>query len=134
MFPDGHLSPLKEAAGLSRHEMMVLTAIMENRNGPGQSVSHWTIKNDLDRMGYNNVALNIGIEKLVRNEMISANLERDEDGESYNVYAIQDNGMNWLLDNSDRLELGNPKIARKPASNPSWDASKGGNLDDEIPF
>ena len=127
-------SPLKEAAGLSRHEMMVLTAIMGNRNGPGQHVSHWTIKNDLDRMGYNNVALNIGIERLVRSQMISANLVRDEDGDSYNVYTIQENGMNWLLDNSDRLELSDPKITRKPASGPSLDASKGSNLDDEIPF
>jgi hypothetical protein len=127
-------SPLKEAAGLSRHEMMVLMAIVENRDGPGQSVSHWKIKNDLDRLGYNNVALNIGIEKLIRNEMIGVNRETDQDGDPYNVYAIWDNRMNWLLDNSDRLELLNPKTIRKPATGPSWDAPKGGDLDDEIPF
>jgi hypothetical protein len=127
-------SPLKEEAGLSHHEMMVLTAIMENRNGPGQTVPHWTIKSDLDRMGYNNVALNIGIEKLIRNKMIGVNLETDQDGDAYNTYTIRDDGMNWLLENSDRLELRDPNTARKPAGGPIGDAPKGGELDDEIPF
>jgi hypothetical protein len=127
-------SPLKEEAGLSRHEMIVLTAIVENRNGPGQTVSHWTIKNDLDRLGYNNVALNIGIEKLIRSGMIGVNQERDQYGDEYNTYTIRDGGMNWLLDNSDRLELGGPKPTTKLVGGPFWDAPKGGDLDDEIPF
>lgn len=127
-------SPLKEEAGLSRHEMMVLAAIMENRNGPGHTVSHWTIKNDLDRLGYNNVALNIGIEKLIRGKMIAANQETDPDGEGYNTYTISDDGIDWLLNNSERLVLRGSKATRKAHDGPSWDAAKGGDIDDEIPF
>jgi hypothetical protein len=43
-------SPLKEERGLSQHEMIVLAAIMENRGGPGEAVTHWTIKSDLDKL------------------------------------------------------------------------------------
>ena len=127
-------SPLKEDAGLSRHEMMVLTAIMENRNGPGQSISHWAIKNDLDRLGYNNVALNIGIEKLIRKKMIDVNQVHDQDGDEYNAYTILVEGMNWLLENSDRLILRDPKIAREPSPGRSWEAPKGSDVDDDVPF
>lgn len=120
-------SPLREESGLSQHEMIVLAAIMENRDGPGQWVSHWTIKNDLDRLGYNNVALNIGIEKLVRSGMITAEREHDErDGSEFNVYYVKDAGLKWLMDNSDRLELGSRQAVKQSSAHRKWD--------DEIPF
>jgi hypothetical protein len=98
-------SPLKEERGLSQHEMIVLTAIMENRDGPGEAVSHWIVKNNLDKLGYNNVALNIGLEKLIGSRMISATRVESQDGE-YNAYYVEEAGLQWLMDNSDRLEVG----------------------------
>ena len=47
-------SPIKETEGLSQYEMIVLASIVENRLGPGDSVSHWALKQELERLGYNN--------------------------------------------------------------------------------
>jgi hypothetical protein len=55
-------SPIKESEGLLQHEMIVLVSIIENREGPGDSVNHYAVKNDLDRLGYNNIAVNVGLE------------------------------------------------------------------------
>jgi hypothetical protein len=126
-------SPLKEENGLSQHEMIVLTAIIENVNGPQEAVSHWILKNDLDRLGYNNVALNIGLEKLTRAGMVVASRDEDQNGEPYNIYSLADGGLNWLLANSHRLQLNKQNITPR-RSVPSWDAPRGGDLDDEIPF
>ena len=65
------LSPIKEPEGLLLHEMIVLVAIVANREGPGSAVSHLVIKDELERFGYNNLALNIGLEGLLEKEMIS---------------------------------------------------------------
>ncbi|WP_298222662.1 hypothetical protein [Acidocella sp.] len=126
-------SPIKEESGLSQHEMIVLAAIMENRDGPGGNVSHWTIKNDLDTWGYNNIALNIGLEKLIGRGLIAAKKEHDPSGEFYNVYYVEEAGMTWLLDNSDRLEL-NSRKASTPHRATRWGNATGSNRDDEIPF
>lgn len=55
-------SPIKESEGLLQHEMIVLVSIVENREGPGSNVSHWNLKQELERLGYSNLALNIGLE------------------------------------------------------------------------
>ena len=122
-------SPLKEDAGLSQHEMIVLAAIMENRDGPGAGVSHWVVKNELDKLGYNNIALNIGIEKLLKGSMITTMKETDNEGNSYNVYYVDVAGMDWLMENSSKLEL---DVSRK--KNKSRRPESQWNLDDEIPF
>jgi hypothetical protein len=64
-------SPIKEPEGLQQHEMIVLASIMENRNGPRDTVSHGILRGDLERLGYTNVALNIGVEKLIERGMIT---------------------------------------------------------------
>ena len=79
-------SSIKEPEGLLQHEMMVLVSIAENREGPGSGVSHWTVKEELERLGYNNLALNIGLDGLLEKEMVEASQEQDNDYNTYRVY------------------------------------------------
>ncbi len=119
-------SPIKDMNDLSQHEMMVLATIMENRNGPDDKVTHSTVRNDLDRLGYNNLALNIGVEKLLQKGFIEHEAQSQEE-DAWTVYAITRNGVRWITENYDRLNLGaaKPKNERRSISS---------NLDDEIPF
>jgi hypothetical protein len=120
-------SPIKEREGLLQHEVMVLVSIAENRDGPGSGVSHWTLKEELERLGYNNLALNIGLEGLLEKEMISCSEEEDYNHNLYRVYFITDDGMKWVRGNYERLNL--KYIPKK-----NQQRKKGFELDDDIPF
>jgi hypothetical protein len=125
-------SPIKEPDGLLQHEMMVLCSIVENRRGPGMSaggVSHVTLREDLERLGYNNLALNIGIAGLIEHGMITFEEGEEYNGnytETYTLYNLQPEGMKWVTRNYDRFNL---KAAPRPErKTPLKD------VDDEIPF
>jgi hypothetical protein len=120
-------SPIKEPEGLLQHEMMVLVSIAENREGPGSGVVHWTVKEELKRLGYNNLALNIGLEGLLEREMIEACEEQDNGYNTYRVYLITQNGMQWVRRNYDRLNLKSTQPRVKERRKPV-------DLDDDIPF
>jgi hypothetical protein len=127
-------SPTREPDGLLQHELMVLLSIVLNRNGPGQRVSHGLVKDELERLGYNNIALNIGLEGLISKRMIGMHQEQDQDGDYYSVYAIEEYGMQWILNNHERLNLKSASPKGATPSRPSLQSSKSDNLDDEIPF
>ena len=130
-------SPIREDHGLSQHEQIVLATILEICDGPGDSVPHFSVKKRLDILGYNNIALNIGIMGLVRKNMLTISQSEDLNGNMFNVYFIAEPGMDWLMKNYEKLDLGSYRTARTPPTRtggPSWEAPKGGDLDDEIPF
>jgi hypothetical protein len=119
-------SPLKES-GLLQHEVMVLVSIVENREGPGSSVSHWTVKQELERFGYNNLALNIGLEGLLTKQMIDHSEVEDLNQNISQVYVITPIGMTWICKNYERLnfKVGPKKIEHR---------RKGFDFDVDIPF
>lgn len=121
-------SPIREE-GILQHEMIVLASIMENLQGPTAAVSHSSLREELGRLGYNNLALNIGLEGLLRRKMISCSEERDYDNNyTFSVYTIEPEGMTWLLGNYERLNLRNaPRSTQKRKTVDNI-------LDDEIPF
>jgi len=102
------LSPVREEGSLSQHEKIVMATIFENRDGPGDAVTHGVVKNHLDRLGYNNIALNIGIEKLIRKGMLKVNRGEDYNGNVYVTYEVDDKGMNWMIANYEQLDFSAP--------------------------
>jgi hypothetical protein len=114
-------SLLKEADGLTQHEIVVLTAIVENQEGLQDGVTHWALKNQMERLGYNNLAVNIGAGKLIKRNMIEITKIMPHDGsdEPATGYLVKPTGHEWLIENTNILNL---KISTAPSSN------------DEIPF
>ena len=60
---------------------IVLASIAENLQGPGDTVSHSTFREELERLGYNNLAL------------------------TYTAYSLDLDGMRWITRNYERLNL-----------------------------
>ncbi len=122
------MEPIKQFGSLSHHEIVVLTGIAENCGAGDDLPSHWALEKHLEKMGYNRLALRIGLEKLFRKSMISTKSIRDEQGDWYDAYQIIDNGMNWILENEDQLNL---KLLEKKSVSNEVLASK---WDEDIPF
>jgi hypothetical protein len=118
------MNPIKDTEGLSQHEIVTLCTIMENRTTPTCGVALDRIISDMKNLGYNRLAVNLGVEKLLRKGMIEVNKEEDIDTWNqvykYDAHLITQPGLEWLLMNEKKLNL---KHEEKAAS-----------LDDEIPF
>jgi hypothetical protein len=125
-------SPFREPEGLLQHEMIVLASIAENQQGPGTSVAYNILRQELERLGYNNLALNIGLGGLIEREMIYQAEETEYDQFNnneyiYKTYSIQLEGMKWIVRNYKRLNL---RISSRSAERPNVNE----DLDGDIPF
>ena len=68
------------------------------------------IVDDMKTLGYNKLAVNIGLEKLLRKDMIEINIEEGWDDWNkntykYNAYRLTQLGIDWLLKNEEKLNL-----------------------------
>lgn len=119
--------PIKDDSGLSQHEIITLACIVENMYGSEDRTAIGAIISDMERLGYNKLAANVGLRKLLSRGMISSKLEPGE-YEPYFSYAVEDAGWNWITGNEHRLNF---SAKPKPPKSGEFDRSE---LDDEIPF
>lgn len=115
-----------DTAGLSRHEIVALVSVAENLGGPSGTVSAHDIRQDMERAGFTKVATFIALTRLVRKSLVSDEEEEDYNGNSYMVYRMTGDGVDWLVRNQDKLLLWQEPI---PPANPFGPAP-----DDDIPF
>jgi hypothetical protein len=98
--------PIKESEGLLQHEIIVLVSIAENQTGVGTSVGHDTLRQELERIGYNNLALTVGLGGLIERDMITPGEKEGYDFNSgaypYTAYTIRPEGMKWMTRNCER--------------------------------
>lgn len=115
--------PLKEGAGLSQHEIITLCSILENMYGAEDSTSIGLLRRDMEKLGYNQIATNLGLRKLLTKNFISSHEEEDFHGEMYRVYKLEEDGWRWVSENESRLNLrtsGGTTVQKNP--------------DDDLPF
>jgi hypothetical protein len=117
-------SVLRETKGISQHEIVVLIAIFENQSGLADKVSHYKLQNQMESLGYNKLALNMGLAKLVERKMIV------EVGQNRENYRLTSPGIEWLSENSGLLNFVSPEKSRKI----SQEKMESSDLDDDIPF
>lgn len=116
-------SPIEDTEGLQQHEMMALIIIMQNSFISDSGVVGYTIKQDMNRVGYTDIAISLALRSLTQKNKIHYNTESDMNGNQYNVYFVTPDGEKWLLNNQDKLVL---KAKKKPQEPP--------NTRDDVPF
>lgn len=114
------LSPVADIKGLSQHEMIALIAIAENVDSPGDSVAIYTIRQSMEKAGFTRIACTLGLGSLLKKEMVETIDTHEYNGEPYKAYQLLDRGMEWLVENEDRLVL--KTDAESDLSTDSYDA------------
>jgi len=114
-------SRIADVEGLNQHEIVALITIAENSGGGEDTVSFWSVRQDMERAGYTRIAAKIALTTLLRKEMVVSFLERDDRDGTYTSYSLTDKGLSWLIDNQNMFVL---KQERK----------KSKQIDDDIPF
>ncbi len=120
-----NMPSIAETEGLGHHEIVALVTIAENIDSPSDKVSAYTIKEDMDRAGFTKIAVTLALSTLLRKDLIEDQMDSDRNGNEFFVYSLSGKGIEWLLQNQDRLVLKKEKgEADIPSQNP----------DEDIPF
>lgn len=104
------ISPVKDTEGLSQHEIVALVTVMQNQFiSSGGFVSAWTVKSDMNKAGFTDIAVSLAMGLLRSKDMVLDEELRDENGDEYTGFAVTEDGEAWLMTNQDRLVLKHEK-------------------------
>lgn len=105
-------TPIVETEGLKGHEIALLILLMENQITSEESTSVFSIKNEMKKAGYTDIATSVGIRTLVLKSMVETFKVIDEwnQGQEYVACRLTDRGETWILSNQDQLEFRNAKL------------------------
>lgn len=92
-------------SGLSYQEVAFITAVLAVQDMPDEIVSAWAIKEQMKKSGFNEVAFNICIRKLIAKNFIELSDTCDYNGNEYRGIEITNKGSNWILENEDKFSL-----------------------------
>ena len=99
------ISPIREVQGLQQHEIVTLVAVAQNLNTPEDAVSVHSIRQDMERSGFTQIATTLGLAALLRKALVASLEVREFGGESYIAYNLTSDGFDWLMANQDQLVL-----------------------------
>ncbi|QLQ28942.1 hypothetical protein H4W19_05830 [Pseudoxanthomonas mexicana] len=99
------LSRLQKIHGLEQHEVVALAALGENLASIGDAASMSSIRFDMERSGFTNLATTIALRSLVERGLVEEHTIRDEEGYSYPGFKFTGAGWSWVLENKDEFVL-----------------------------
>lgn len=100
-------SPIKESHGLKPHELTMLLIIMENQLTQEDSVSLYNIKNDMDKAGFNALAVSISVRELQNKGFIETFKESDYHNNEYIACRLTVTGEKWIIENQSLMQFRN---------------------------
>ena len=101
------ISLVADTQGLSQHEMVGLVTIMQNSFADEEPVSTYTIKSDMNKAGFTDIAVSLALKLLTQKNFIRSFKDQDYNGNEYFAYVVEETGVEWLLKNQERLILQN---------------------------
>ncbi len=110
------LTPIAETKGLQQHEVSTLATIMQNQLSPDATVSSYTVKEDMNRSGFTDIAVSLALKSLLKKGMVEIKSEFDSSGGEYLAYVVSERGEKWLQQNLNKLIL-----QREPQKEPQRD-------------
>lgn len=107
-------SKLQKIQGLEQHEVVTLAAIGENISSITDVASAHSIRQEMERAGFNNMATTIGLKSLSDHGLITQEELQDEEGYQYAGYRLTETGWQWILSNRHEFVLKKPGRGRAP--------------------
>jgi predicted transcriptional regulator len=99
------LSPVAAVEGLSQHEMVALISIMQNSLTVEDAVSTYTVKSDMNNVGFTDIAVSLALKLLSQKGFIKSSRVQDDNGNYFFAYFMEEIGVEWLLKNQEKLVL-----------------------------
>ena len=115
-----------EKAGLTDIEAVGLACAASTADGVGDTVSHWLLREEMEKAGYNRLACNVAVRGLRAKLLFEVVTQEGQDG-PFEAYRVTEVGWDWIMENAHNLNLKSlPKASRRGGFDKK--------IDDEIPF
>lgn len=88
---------------ISPSEKNVLFGIISVQDSPEEAVSAYYLKDKMEKNGYSQAEVNIGVRKLLKRGFIEIVEEANYQGETYTAYDITKEGGAWILENEKEI-------------------------------
>lgn len=118
-----HSDPVATLEGLSQPELAVLATLAGDSALPGSATSLYSLKHDVERVGFTSVGFGLGLRRLIRKNLIETVDIESDNGDTYPGTRPTEAGWQWIEDNEKMFSL-------KTVNDQGFDD----DLDDDIPF
>jgi hypothetical protein len=99
-------TPVIETEGLKGHEIALLILIMENQISLEDSIPVFSLKNEMNKAGYTDIAISVGMRTLVKYMMIETFKATDYyNDQDYLACRLTEKGNDWILSNQNLLQF-----------------------------
>ena len=116
------MNPTAKTRGLSSHEVTALAIIGSNLAPEG--LSEFEIRESMRKAGFTDIAAGLAIQSLRRKGFVAIGTSSDWNNNEYAVCRASDEGVDWLLENTESFNLLAPVDTEPPKTEKS----------DELPF
>lgn len=105
-------TPVIETEGLKSHEIALLILTTSNSISKEDIVSVYSLKHEMEKAGYTDIATSVGIRSLTKYGLIETFKVFDEwnNNQEYLGCKLTDRGEQWILENQDQLQFRHLKI------------------------
>jgi nucleoside 2-deoxyribosyltransferase len=101
-------TPVRGAQGLEGHEATALALIAANLDGSDDLVSASTLKYEMTKALFTNLATRLALTKLTRLGYVTEHKESQGYDDNFFAYRLSGTGEDWLLENQSMLNLTMP--------------------------
>ncbi|MGD0755963.1 MAG: hypothetical protein ABR927_12990 [Bacteroidales bacterium] len=107
-------NPVKESEGLKQHEITMMLMIIENQLTDEDVVSVYHLKNDMEKAGFNGIAVSLALRELKKKEFIETFKESsDYNNEDFLACKLKKLGEEWIMNNQDKIDFrAKPKVLK----------------------
>jgi hypothetical protein len=98
-------APVTQREGLPPYETAILAHLLGERLTPTSSISPHTIQYVVNKWGYTNAAIALGLDGLTERGFIELIEDEDDRGNPFDAYRLTSKGLAWLRQNRELLVL-----------------------------
>ncbi len=117
-------SPLNNTDGFQPFEIAILALIIGEQSIDEQSVSIYTLKEQMSKAGFNEIATSIGIRLLQRKQFLKSFTDQDWNGNEFYACKLTEAGVDFILNNIELFNLQKQASKLPPLL----------SVDDNLPF
>ena len=129
-------SSVASTNGLKPHELATLAEIAEQAEGPEAEVTLYALKTGMEKMGYNNMATNLGLAVLQRMGLVLMEKRADDEwgNGQFQVCLMTSSGLDWLVENQGQLVFSARKRAASRRVKTGFEEGSVDIPEDDVPF
>lgn len=97
------ITQVKPSYGLNPHETVTLIILMEDSLASSDGIPGYQLARDMEKAGFTKAGAAMGMQGLIKKKFATKSQVKNNFDDPYDCYAITELGIEWCLNNQDRI-------------------------------